>query len=127
MLDALTASAASPKTAARDGRNLMEVGAMPKEITYGDGPEFSISPDGSELPPAKQPGEPPTPPILKRASVVSWHRDSGYVELGIQCLEIATSASGTHAGQYASFDRDGINRMIRSLRKARDQAFGADA
>lgn len=24
-------------------------------------------------------------------------------------------------------DRDGINRLIRALRKARDQAFGADA
>jgi len=30
-------------------------------------------------------------------------------------------------GWHATLDRDGINRLIRSLRKARDAAFGADA
>ena len=101
---------------------------MPKEITYGDGPEFVIDPDGSEnRPTGKQPGEAPTQPVLKRASVVSWHRGGGYVEVGVACLEIATSASGNHAGQYAAFDRAGINRMIRTLRRARDAAFGPDA
>ena len=30
-------------------------------------------------------------------------------------------------GLYVNLDRDGINRLIRALRKARDRAFGADA
>ena len=30
-------------------------------------------------------------------------------------------------GFYVHLDRDGINRLIRALRKARDAAFGADA
>lgn len=30
-------------------------------------------------------------------------------------------------GPHVHLDRDGINRLIRALRKARDQAFGADA
>lgn len=30
-------------------------------------------------------------------------------------------------GWHATLDREGINRLIRSLRKARDAAFGADA
>ncbi len=99
---------------------------MPKEITYGDGPEFVIEPDGSELHPVKPEHYPL--PVLKRAAVVGWLKDrNGYVEVGIQCLEVGTNANGHHPGQYASFDRQGINRLIRTLRRARDQAFGVDA
>ena len=29
-------------------------------------------------------------------------------------------------GMYVTLDRDGINRLIRNLRRARDQAFGRD-
>ena len=29
-------------------------------------------------------------------------------------------------GWYVSLDRNGLNRMIRTLRKARDQAYGRD-
>lgn len=29
--------------------------------------------------------------------------------------------------RYADLDREGINKLIRTLRKARDQAFGSDA
>jgi hypothetical protein len=31
------------------------------------------------------------------------------------------------SGWFVTLDRDGINRAIRALRKARDSAFGADA
>lgn len=33
----------------------------------------------------------------------------------------------TGAQCWVDLDRDGINRLIRSLRKARDQAYGQDA
>jgi hypothetical protein len=31
------------------------------------------------------------------------------------------------SGLYVNLDREGLNRLIRALRKARDRAFGADA
>jgi hypothetical protein len=42
----------------------------------------------------------------------------------------AAACGGEHCppdGIFVDLDRDGINRLIRALRKARDQAFGADA
>ena len=58
---------------------------------------------------------------------VGWQRDLGLVQL-------ATLEGGDHrdlaverAGFYASLDRHGINHLIRVLRRARDQACGADA
>ena len=71
---------------------------MPKEIiTYG---EF-------------QQGE--------RWTQVSWNRGDTVVSVAVRC------ESDTDPAQYAYLDRDGVNRMIRVLRRARDQAFGADA
>lgn len=32
-----------------------------------------------------------------------------------------------HNGWFAQMDRNGINRLIRALRKARDEAYGKDA
>ena len=59
---------------------------------------------------------------------VGWGRESQHVQ-------VATLAGGDYdevdgnkrPGVYVQLDRDGINRLIRSLRKARDAAFGADA
>ena len=34
---------------------------------------------------------------------------------------------GHSNGLYVNLDRNGVNRLIRALRKARDRAFGADA
>lgn len=57
---------------------------------------------------------------------VGWTRDRDHVE-------VATRAGGDYAddlkrpGLFVQLDRDGINRLIRALRKARDAAFGADA
>lgn len=53
----------------------------------------------------------------------------------VGCVQVATLAGGDYdevggnarPGFYAELDRYGINRLIRTLRKARDQAFGADA
>ena len=57
---------------------------------------------------------------------VGWDKTVGNVE-------IATRQGGDFAddierpGFYVHLDRAGINRLIRTLRKARDDAFGADA
>lgn len=57
---------------------------------------------------------------------VGWcrHRDDDrhHVQVGILGPEDSRSDA-----RYVSLDRDGINRLIRALRKARDQAFGTDA
>jgi hypothetical protein len=37
-----------------------------------------------------------------------------------------TDGKGDQDGWFVDLDREGIQRLIRSLRKARDQVFGAD-
>lgn len=59
---------------------------------------------------------------------VGWTREASHVEIatrmpkGIQlpCDDVVEN------GWYATLDRNGINQLIRALRKARDQAFGKD-
>lgn len=64
------------------------------------------------------------------------HHDWMRVEVGWsreQCVQLGTvnpDAAQPHESAYGWFvelDRTGINRLIRTLRKARDQAFGSDA
>jgi hypothetical protein len=77
----------------------MEVGAMPKEITYGT--DQTVIETG-------------------------WTRNLPGVQVGT----VNPEAGGIHdpsAGWFVSLDRQGVNRLIRTLRKARDQAFGPDA
>lgn len=96
---------------------------MPKEITYGDSPEYMLREDGNEVLASEQPpggGQ----AVLQRGVHIGWSRNK-YVEIGVGPFMIATNESA--GAQYASFDRDGLNRIIRSLRKARDQAYGQDA
>lgn len=59
---------------------------------------------------------------------VGWHRSPGYVELATIRDDGQTLEPGPESnGWFTQLDREGINRLIRTLRKARDQAFGADA
>jgi hypothetical protein len=76
--------------------------------------------------------------------------DAGYVQVGVetadgraivdwlvkkpsdevrQTLDRLTGSGEVAAftGLWGTLDRDGCNRLIRALRRARDQAFGADA
>lgn len=63
---------------------------------------------------------------------VGWCR---HREDGMHHVEISTLAGGDYnetpqeprPGFYVSLDRDGVNRLIRTLRRARDAAFGSDA
>lgn len=51
-----------------------------------------------------------------------------YVEMGRLMLNTLDVVAGMqYDGLWASLDRQGVNRLIRILRKARDSAFGADA
>lgn len=68
---------------------------------------------------------------------VSWNREpAGHVQvatLGVEGTTLAplpcVSDNGEpHAGGiYLTLNRDGCNKLIRNLRRAREQAFGRDA
>lgn len=67
---------------------------------------------------------------------VHWGRDRP-VRVSTVCLTSApldvksnvpvTGTQHTWEGVFVALDREGCNRMIRALRKARDQAYGQDA
>jgi hypothetical protein len=67
---------------------------------------------------------------------VGWGRESQHVEVGVLkhprdrasgLVEHVDDWHDTKYGWFIQLDREGINRLIRTLRKARDAAFGADA
>jgi hypothetical protein len=52
---------------------------------------------------------------------VGWHHEGNDVQVG------AGIDDDYESGQFFHLDRHEINRLIRTLRKARDAAFGSDA
>ncbi len=101
---------------------------MPKESIFSSDGPFGIMEDGSEVP-AGQLAPEEGHIIYDRAVAVAWSRASenrdGNVEVG---AELLTTADGSREDWlFLSLDRAGINRLIQTLRRARDQAFGADA
>ena len=106
------------------GETSMEVGVMPREM-------ISSSNHGTNDHPA---------PLVQ----VAWGRET-YVQVGV-CYDDRPRVDGSgHVprseasdeidsmrvtipeGLWSDLNRDGINRLIRVLRKARDQAYGVDA
>ncbi len=64
---------------------------------------------------------------------VLWNREGGYVQVVSRAEDAdggrwAGDSPDTHFtdGMYIDLDRQGINKLIRNLRRARDQAFGRD-
>ena len=58
---------------------------------------------------------------------VGWTKDREHVEVAVVShRDLATGEPDADAW-HSQFDRAGINRLIRTLRKARDEAFGSDA
>lgn len=54
--------------------------------------------------------------------------DERYEEMGRLLLNSLDVVAGVqYDGLWADLDRQGVNRLVRILRKARDSAFGADA
>lgn len=99
---------------------------MPKELVMS-GREFAMLDDGENV--GEIAAEHVLPgsgaAILRRGAVVRWNRGMCLVELGVAKIEISTHDESDP--QYMTLDRSDINRLIRALRRARDQAFGADA
>lgn len=60
---------------------------------------------------------------------VGWSRDTDAIELApVELNETGVQVNEVDApDRHIWLDRAGINSLIRVLRKARDQAFGADA
>lgn len=96
---------------------------MPKEIVYG---EVSYDED-TDL---------STPKEESMYVHVGWSK-YGFVQVATVAPKGAIApfdeeqgrhiiAGGLEPGWFVSLDRDGINALIRNLRKARDAAFGRD-
>jgi hypothetical protein len=78
-------------------------GVMPKEVIY---PEIS--------------GDP--------RLEIGWAKDHGRVQIATLAPDDQTlDPTSEGNGWFTHLTRDDINRTIRALRRARDQAYGADA
>lgn len=95
---------------------------MPHEKTYG------AKPYGDDEP-------------ARGVASVHWYRDGASVNLATWCLDETTGevfarvlnkdanvaeVQAMRAGYYVDLDRAAINKLIRDLRRARDQVFGRD-
>jgi hypothetical protein len=72
---------------------------------------------------------PVTPDQNQRAIKVTWAREEngGHVQMCVFEHDSEDEYTKEHElPQYVSMDRDAINRTIRILRRARDQAYGRD-
>ena len=96
---------------------------MPAEHVYGI-QHMTVSEPGASPEPSR-----PGVPIVD----VRWNRDGEYVQIVTKETDthggrLVGDAPETHVtdGLYVDLDRNAINRLIRNLRRARDQAFGRD-
>ncbi len=98
---------------------------MPKETIRSIGSPFIKLDDGNEVPPDSPlvPKDSGGHPVLQRGITVRWGREKE-VEIGVHEFEISTGA--IRSGHFSRFDRDGLQALIRTTKKARDQAFGKD-
>ncbi len=95
---------------------------MPKETVFGE-QLVAYGDDGKLIDPN------PKVPVVE----VLWAREQGYVQVVSRAEDPhggrwAGESSETHFtdGMYVNLDRGQINKLIRNLRRARDQAFGRD-
>lgn len=59
---------------------------------------------------------------------VGWSREAGHVEVATVAPDDMTLRPTPEGnGWFVQLDRAGLNRLIRTLRKARDSAYGPDA
>lgn len=54
---------------------------------------------------------------------VAWMRDQ---QVQVASVDLGAEPATVERGWYTTLDRSSINHLIRTLRKARDQAYGAD-
>lgn len=55
---------------------------------------------------------------------VGWSREAEYVQVAV--VKLDTAPDGDNSTPHLQLDRAGINAAIRTLRRARDAAFGRD-
>jgi hypothetical protein len=99
------------------GCNLMEVGEMPKENVR----DCVIESFRVEL--SWRSASPDLDGHVQLATVNS----ASPFEFAEKNSDNAFEAGEKFDGWHATLDRDGINRLIRQLRRARDAAYGTDA
>lgn len=68
-------------------------------------------------------GKPPTHLMDNHSIKVGWSKEGMHVGLAI--VDTEKDVDGFDA-QHINLDRQGLNRLIRFLRRARDDAFGKD-
>lgn len=93
---------------------------MPKEVVRA-APDVEMSVRGSEE-------------VVHPVCEVRWSREGSHVQVVTRALErefgFDPSSPETEIpvgyGYFVDLDRQGINALIRNLRRARDQAFGRD-
>lgn len=99
---------------------------MPKEVIYDEQYGVKVrfdSADGSVVTPSDiVEGDDTLHTVSTAMLKVAWGRDT-YVSLA----SVNDDDPDGFEAQHVNLDRAGINRLIRTLRKARDQAYGADA
>ena len=98
---------------------------MPRENVYSD-----------DTPYATEEGD----PLARSVVTLTWSKDHDTVQIVTQCVNLSDGGVYEEApeedlagqriprayGNYVTLDRAGINRLVRNLRRARDQAFGRD-
>lgn len=94
---------------------------MPKEYIH-------CADFGRRVPLVVEEGKPAEFGIMDTTAVkVGWTRDREHVELAVVQCKDGAFLDMDERTRYLQLDRAGLNLLIRNLRKARDQAFGADA
>lgn len=98
---------------------------MPKQVIYSDRSIFALDRDENEIPVGESGVDGPVKgPYFQDGVHIGWSKGQD-VEIGVARYE--TSQEVTEKGFFTTVDRAGINRIIRALRQARDDAFGKDA
>jgi hypothetical protein len=93
-------------------------------------PRWSSTKEVTEMPyanvrPETTPNDEPMPGVR-----LQWGREAGYVQLVVLPFESGMPTEDARNDErylWASLSRNGCNELIRQLRQARDDAFGADA
>lgn len=86
---------------------------MPKELIYAERPHSEPTTSDDKT------------PFIHAAVQISWGRD--YSSVQIATGKVPSDGFDEQGAYFTTLNRHGINTLIRVLRKARDQAFGADA
>lgn len=101
---------------------------MPKEVIPSNTPPFYRTDDGGEhsVKSAAPLPEGTSTALYQRAIHVGWNRRQ-YVEVGVAVITPSTGELQHGEGHFTDLDREGCNRLIEAVRKARNAAFGRDA